>query len=134
MSARIRWCGSRNWTRRGDRGSAEPLFILPVVFVMVLGVVQVGVWAHAQHRVQAVASQTLASARALNGSTALAYQRAEQAQEQLGGAMLQRVEVDVTREPEQARVLVRAQAVSVVPGATLPVSMRVSGPIEHLAP
>nr|WP_272980748.1 hypothetical protein [Nocardiopsis kunsanensis] len=104
------------------------------MFVMVLGVVQVGVWAHAQHRVQAVASQTLASARALNGSTALAYQRAEQAQEQLGGAMLQRVEVDVTREPEQARVLVRAQAVSVVPGATLPVSMRVSGPIEHLAP
>lgn len=105
-----------------------------MVFVMVLGVVQVGVWAHAQHRVQAVASQTLASARALNGSTALAHQRAEQAQEQLGGAMLRQVEVDVTREPDQARVLVRAQAVSVVPGSTLPVSTQVSGPIEHLTP
>ncbi len=126
--------GSREDVQGGDQGGTESLFVLPAVFVMVLAVIQVGVWAHAQHRVQAIASQTLASARTIEGSTAAAHRRADIAQEQLGGAMLDQVEVDVTRGSDRAEVSVRARAVKVVPGVDLPVSAQISGPVEHFAP
>lgn len=118
----------------GDRGSAEPLFILPLVFVMLLGVVQVGLWAHAQHRTQAIASQALAAARAYDGSTASAYERAEQAREQMGGGMLRQVDVQVDRGTEQAKVRVKAHTTSLLPGIGLPVSSEMSGPVERLTP
>ncbi|MEV2279424.1 TadE/TadG family type IV pilus assembly protein [Nocardiopsis sp. NPDC049922] len=130
----VRRRSGRGWGRGSDRGSAEPLFILPIVFVMVVGVVQVGVWAHAQHRAQAIASQTLAAARAYDGSTALARERAEQAQTQLGGRVLRRVEVEVDRTVEAARVQVTARSASLLPGVGLPVSSEMSGPVEHLTP
>lgn len=117
-----------------DRGSAEPLLILPLVFVMLLGVVQTGLWAHAQHRAQAIASQALAAARAYDGSAASAYEQAGQAREQLGGGMLRQMEVDVRRGAAQARVRVEAQTVSLLPGVALPVVSEVSGPVERLAP
>ncbi|WP_075926992.1 TadE/TadG family type IV pilus assembly protein [Nocardiopsis sp. CNR-923] len=126
--------GDKCRERQDDRGSAEPLFILPIVFVMVLAVAQVGVWAHAQHRAQAIASQTLAAARSFDGSTALARERAEHAQTQLGGGMLRRVEVEVDRTVQAARVRVRGQVVSLLPGVDLPVASEMSGPVERLTP
>ncbi|MCY9785177.1 pilus assembly protein [Nocardiopsis sp. EMB25] len=124
----------QRWGSRSDRGSAEPLFILPIVFVMVVGVAQVGVWAHAQHRAQAIAAQTLAAARAFDGSTALAHERAEQAQTQLGGGMLRRVEVEVERTVDLASVQVTARSASLLPGVGLPVASELSGPVERLTP
>ncbi|MCY9787106.1 pilus assembly protein [Nocardiopsis sp. EMB25] len=126
--------GERCRGERGDRGSAEPILILPVVFVMVLGVVQAGMWAHAQHRAGAIASQALASARAFDGSTASAYERAEQAQRQLGGGVLEGMDVEVHRTSEQARVRVTGNVVGLVPGMDMPVSSEVSGPVERLTP
>lgn len=117
-----------------DRGSAEPLFILPMVLVMLLGVIQVGVWAHAQHRAQTIASQALAAARAYDGSTASAHEQAEQARQQLGGHMLRQVDVHVGRGTNQAWVRVEARAVSLVPGVGVPVVSEVSGPVERLVP
>lgn len=122
------------WGSRSDRGSAESLFILPVLFVMVLAVVQVGLWAHAQHRAQTVASQALSAARVFDGTTAAAYERAEQAHNQLGGTVLRQVRVEAERGSEQARVRVDGQAPSLLPGIRVPVSSQVSGPVEHLAP
>lgn len=119
---------------RCDQGSAEALVILPVVFVMLLAVVQVGLWAHAQHRAQTVASQALSVARAFDGSTTAAYERAEQVNNQLGGTVLQETQVDVDRGSEEARVRVSGQAPSLLPGARMLVSSQVSGPVEHLAP
>ncbi|WP_235006417.1 TadE/TadG family type IV pilus assembly protein [Nocardiopsis sp. JB363] len=122
------------WWSRSDRGSAEALFVLPVVFVMVLAVVQVGLWAHAQHRAQTVASQALSAARAFDGSTFAAYERAEQAHDQLGGSVLRAMRVEADRNADQARVRVSGQAPSLLPGARVPVSSEVSGPVERLAP
>lgn len=134
MTASVSGRSRRWWRAREDRGSAEPLFVLPLVFVMILGVVQAGVWAHAQHRVQAIASQTLAAARAFDGTTASAYARAGQAQEQLGGGALHQVEVEVDRTVELARVRVRGQGMSLLPGVKVPVTSEMSGPVERLAP
>ncbi|MBR8741430.1 hypothetical protein DSY14_06775 [Nocardiopsis sp. MG754419] len=105
-----------------------------MVFMMVLAVVQMGLWAHAQHRAQTVASQALSAARAFDGTTTAAYERAEQAHEQLGGSVLRQVRVEAERGPEQARVRVSGQAPSLLPGARVPVSSQVSGPVERLAP
>ncbi|RKS04971.1 TadE-like protein [Nocardiopsis sp. Huas11] len=126
---------ARKWlTARSDQGSAEVLFVLPVVFVMVLAVVQAGVWAHAQHRAQAVASQTLAAARAFDGTAAGAYERAEQARDQLGGGVLQGAQVEVQRTGQRARVRVTGQAVSLLPGVVVPVTYEAAGPVERLTP
>jgi hypothetical protein len=105
-----------------------------VVFVMVLAVVQAGVWAHAQHRAQAIASQALAAARAFDSTAAGAYERSELAQQQLGGGVLQGVQVDVDRGGDLARVRVTGRAVSLLPGVAVPVSSEVSGPVERLTP
>ncbi|OKI21362.1 hypothetical protein A6A08_21210 [Nocardiopsis sp. TSRI0078] len=105
-----------------------------MVFVMLLGVIQVGVWAHAQHRVQVISSQALATARAYDGSAAAAYEQAEQAREQLGGGVLHQVDVRIDRGAAHARVRVGARAVSLLPGAGLPVASEVSGPVERLTP
>ncbi|MEE2038929.1 hypothetical protein Q8791_17055 [Nocardiopsis sp. CT-R113] len=110
------------------------MFILPITFVMVLAVVQVGLWAHAQHRAQAIASQTLAAARAFDGTTAGANERAEQAQEQLGGGVLRTMEVDIDRSAYLARVRVTGKAVSLLPGMGVPVASEMFGPVERLVP
>ncbi|WP_306369674.1 TadE/TadG family type IV pilus assembly protein [Nocardiopsis sp. CC223A] len=117
-----------------DRGSAEPLFVLPLVFVMVLAVAQVGLWAHAQHRVQVIAAQALAAARSFDGTVHQAREQAARAEEQLGGGILQGTEVEVERRPEAARVRVSGRAVSLVPGVGVPVSSEVTGPVERLVP
>lgn len=124
--SRARWAGS------GDRASADVLFVLPIVFVMVLGVVQTGMWAHAQHRAQTIAAQALSTARAHDGSAEAARGRAEQAREQLGGDLLHQVRVEVDRDATRARVQVRAQTFSLLSGWSLPVHAQVSGPVEHL--
>lgn len=134
MNTRSRCRSGRSRRSDDDRGSAEPLFVLPIVFAMVLAVAQAGVWAHAQHRTQAIASQALASARAFDGSAEAARERAEQAREHLGGGVLHRVEVEVDRTTDLARVRVAARTVGLVPGTGLPVSAEMSGPVERLAP
>lgn len=120
--------------RHKDRGSAEPLFILPITLLVLLAVVQVGLWAHAQHRAQTVASQTLSAARAFDGSTDIASVRAEQAHDQLGGGVLRAVRVDVDRSADLAHVRVSGRALSLLPGTRIPISSQVSGPVEHLVP
>lgn len=125
---------ARKRVESSDRGSAEPLFILPLVFVMLLGVVQVGLWAHAQHRAQAIASQALAAVRAYDGSAASAYEQTAQAREQLGGGVLHQFDVRINRGTERAQVRVRARTVSLLPGGGLPVVSEVSGPVERLVP
>lgn len=117
-----------------DRGSAEPVLVLPVVFVMVLAVAQTGLWAHAQHRTQVVAAQALAVARSFDGTAQQAREHAAQAEEQLGGGILQGTEVEVERGPDGARVRVSGRAVSLVPGVGVPVSSELTGPVERLVP
>ncbi|GAB3734094.1 TadE/TadG family type IV pilus assembly protein [Nocardiopsis nanhaiensis] len=125
---------SERANRSDDRGSAELLFILPLVFVMLLAVVQVGLWAHAQHRAQAVASQALDAALAFDGTEDAAHERAGHAHDQLGGGVLRSVRVEVDRSADQARVSLSGRAPSLLPGVGVPVSSQVSGPVEQLTP
>ncbi|GAA4898317.1 TadE/TadG family type IV pilus assembly protein [Streptomonospora salina] len=115
---------------RGDRGAAEAALSLAATFVLVLAVVQVGLWAHAQHRAQAVAEQSLAALRGADATTATARVRAEQARTDLGGHLLRDVDIDLQRGPARARVQVRAEVTALLPGWAPSVAAELSGPVE----
>ena len=127
----------RGSDRRSDRGSAtaETVIVVPLAFLVLMTVVQFGVWAHATHIAHAAATTGLAAARA-DGRTAAAGQR--EATGLLatlgGGGLLDDPVIVTTREPDRATVRVEGTAASVVPGLRLPVRVEVSGPVDRFVP
>jgi len=122
----------------GDRGagSAELVVATPLLMLLILLVIQFGIWAHATHVAQATAEEALAAAR-LQGATAAAGQnRASQVLGQIGGAILISPRVTVTRTATTVTVTITADAERVVPlpGLALPVTVTVTGPVERFVP
>ncbi|WP_433697044.1 TadE family protein [Nocardiopsis sp. CA-288880] len=117
---------------RGDRGSADVLFAVPLMFAMLLGILQYGMWTHAHHRAQAVATEALAAGRAFDGSERQGRERGHAMVHDLGGAVLQDVRVRVERRAGTTRATVTGTAVSLVPGWYPPVETTLSGPTEHV--
>ena len=117
---------------RSDRGSTELVMVLPLAFAMLMAVFQVGLWAHAQHRGEAVAERAMASARAYDATAATGQREGRRALEQLRGAMLRDAHLHVERAGGQAHARLTASAPSLVPGWTPQVSAQRSGPVERL--
>ncbi|MEE2037568.1 pilus assembly protein [Nocardiopsis sp. CT-R113] len=117
---------------RDDRGSADTLFVIPLMFTMLLGILQYGMWIHAHHRAQAVATEALAVGRAHDGSAREGRERGLAMVGDLGGAILQDVRVRVERRDGTTRTTVTGTAVSLVPGWRPTVSATLSGPTEHV--
>ena len=114
----------------GDRGSADLAISLAVCFFLLMLIVQVGTWAHAQHRAQAIAEQTLSALRAADATTATGTARAEQATTDLGGELLRHTTVEVERGTATARVEVQAVVRGPIPGWAPPVHAELSAPVE----
>src|SRR5258708_40066636 len=72
----------------GDRGagSAEVVVATPLLMLLILLVIQFGIWAHATHVAEATAEEALAAARVQGGTAAAGQQRASQVLGQIGGA------------------------------------------------
>ena len=122
----------------GDRGagSAEVVVATPLLMLLILLVIQFGIWAHATHVAQATAEEALAAAR-VQGGTAAAWQaRARQVLGQIGGAILLSPHVTVTRTATTVTVTITADAERVLPlpGLGLPVTVTVTGPVERFVP
>ena len=120
--------------RRADRGSAtaETVIVVPLAFVMLLGAVQFGVWAHASHTAHAAATAGLQVARADTGTAESAHQEAAGLLDDLGGnSLLQDPAITVARDGTQATVRVEGTAATVVPGLRLPVRAQVTGPVDR---
>jgi Flp pilus assembly protein TadG len=123
----------------GDRGagSAELVVATPLLMLLILLVIQFGIWAHATHVAQATAEEALAAARVQGGTGAAAGQnRASQVLGQIGGAILISPHVTVTRTATTVTVTITAMAERVVPlpGLALPVTVTVTGPVERFVP
>ncbi|GAB3715847.1 TadE/TadG family type IV pilus assembly protein [Nocardiopsis oceani] len=116
---------------RDDRGSADMLVALPLLFAMLIGLVQYGLWAHAQHRAQAAAAEALAAGRVFEGSAREGRMRGEAFAEGLGGRVLEDLRVHVERRDGTAHARVEAVSISLIPGFTPTVSASLSGPIEQ---
>jgi len=116
-----------------DDGSAtvELVIATPLVALLLLLVVQFGVWAHAAHIAQAAANQGLQTARAYRSSAAAGEADTRALLDQSAGSLLSDRTVSVTRTATTVTVVVTGRAATVVPGLRLPVRVTVTGPVER---
>src|SRR6266567_4056943 len=103
--------------------SAELVIVTPVLLLLVLLVVQVGLYFHASHIALAAAEEGARAARTRLGTAAA-----------LGDGLIRSPVVTATRSPATARVEVRGQVATVVPGLRLTVDRAVESPIERFIP
>src|SRR5260221_1674947 len=108
----------------GDRGagSAEIVVATPLLMLLILLVIQFGIWAHATHVAQATAEEALAAARVQGGTAAAGQARARQVLGQIGGALLPNPPLRVTPTATTLTVTNTAhpQRVLPLPGPCLP--------------
>jgi Flp pilus assembly protein TadG len=132
-SLRLRW---RQLAAQPDRGAAtiELVLAVPVLLLMLMLVVQAGVWWHATHIAQAAATAALDAARAEGGSTADGQAAGATTLRALAGGALQRPRVEVTRTATRTSVRVSAVAEAVIPGVRWTVQATATGPTEHFVP
>lgn len=119
-----------------DRGGATVEFVLavPLLLLMVLFVIQAGVWMHATHIAQAAAVRALDTARVEGGSTLQGEKAGGDTLTALGSTVLRDPSVSVTRTATQAHVEITGTAAMVVPGVRWPVRATASGPVERFVP
>ncbi len=104
----------------------------PLLVLLVVGIVQFGVWLHATHTAQAIAAQALQTARVSQGNAVAGRAQAEALLTAAGRRIILHSSVDVVRDAQRARVAIRGQAQQVLPFLSVPVSVSVSGPVERL--
>lgn len=121
------------WWRNDDgSAAAEMTLITPLLVLVVVGVVQFGVWLHATHTAQAIAAQALQTARVSDGSEASGRAQAEVLLNAAGRGLVLHPSVDVVRDAQRARVTIHGQAQRVLPFLNLPVNASAAGPVERL--
>lgn len=118
-------------TAEEDRGSTELVVATPVMLLLLALLVQVALWAHADHLTQTIAQHGHAQTRVLEGTEAEGQARAQEVADQLRGELLQELTISVERTGEQARVQVNASVPTVLPSLDWPVSSQVTGPVER---
>lgn len=117
---------------RSQNGDAvtETVVVVPALMLLVILVIQVGLWWHAQHVVTAVAREGVKTAR-LSGSTAEdGRRRALGFLAATGGGVVLEPTVVVARANDRATAQVSGRAVAVLPGLALPVRSSAVGRTE----
>ena len=108
------------------------MIIVPVVLLAVFATVQAALVFHAQSIVEAAAQDGLRAAQAYNGSQGDGMAAATLLLDQAGGnGLITGRSVQVDRGPAVARVEVRGQVVTLVPGWSRAVSGIAEGPVER---
>jgi Flp pilus assembly protein TadG len=122
----------------GDSGSSaiELVLLTPVLIALVFAVIQAALLWHARHVALAAAQQGDRLARVAAVTTDDATIRAATVDyiHSLGADLVGDPVVTVTRAGGWATVTVTGRAVSLLPGATLPVHAVARGPVETFRP
>lgn len=121
---------------RGDRGSvsAELVIATPLLFFMVMAIVQFALWSHATHIAQAAAAQGLATARVQDATAAQGDAAARHLLDQLGHGPLTHARIDATRSGDAVMIRVSGDTTAVIPLLYLPVHAEATGPVERFIP
>lgn len=123
--------------QRNERGETmvQTVIVAPALFLLIMGVIQVALIAHAQNVAEAAAQEGVAAARKFNASAADGEATASAALADLGPRMLTGREVVVARTATTATVTVTGRALSIVPGFGRTIVETSSGPVErYVAP
>jgi Flp pilus assembly protein TadG len=117
---------------RGEAGDAvtETVILVPVLLLLIMVVIQFGLWYHAEHVVQAAAQEGVRAARAEGSTSDAGRERAEQFLASVGGSVIDGPQVESTRDGRQASVVVTGKAVAVIPGVHLDVRAHATSPTE----
>ncbi len=124
---------SRPGPEFAERGAASTqlVLVMPLLLLMVMLILQFGLWYHGSH-VAIAAAQEGARAARLEGSTAAEGEaRARTFLAALGRDVVGEPVVVATRDAEVARVEVSGLSVAVVPGFRLPISAASEGAVER---
>jgi len=130
---RARW---RRVAARPDAGgaTAELVIAMPLLLLIVMFVVQAGVWMHATHIAQAAATRAANSAAAYQASAAAGQSAGSETLAAIGSGVLKNPSVSVTRTATEVRVEIVGTAATVVPGITWTVRAVVVRPVERFVP
>lgn len=118
---------------RGEDGDAttETVLIVPVLLLLIMMVIQFGLWYHAEHVVQAAAQEGVRTARVHGGTADDGRSRATQFLVAAGGSVVDGPVVDASRDAQRATVKISGQAVAVIPGLSLGVHAEATSPTEE---
>jgi len=118
-----------------DRGSSTVEFVIAsaAMVLLLLMVVQVGVWYHTRAVAQTAARHGLDHVRTIDGSPSEGIDVASEFLDQSGGGLENR-NVDATRTAAVSSVTVSGRVVSILPGVSFTVSVTVDAPTERIEP
>lgn len=121
---------------QSERGAASTQLVLvtPVLILMVMLIIQFGLWYHGSHVAIAAAQEGARAARLEGSSAAAGEERARAFLGALGQEVVGEAQVVATRGPEVARVEVSGVSVAVVPGFRLPIHAVSEGNVERFRP
>lgn len=117
----------------GEEGDAvtEMVILVPVLLLLIMAIVQFGLWYHAEHVAQAVAQEGVRAARAEGARPEDGQIRAEEFLAATGASIIDQPVIAVARDAEQASVRVSGTAVAVIPGLHLEVHGQAVSPTEE---
>lgn len=126
---------ARNERRSDDRGSSTVEFVIcaALMVMLLIVIVQVGVYFHTRAVAQTAARQGLDQVRVVDGSTDSGVATANEFLDQAGGSLEDR-NVTATRTAVHATVTVSGSVVSIIPGLDLHVDVTVDAPLERVTP
>ena len=117
--------------RDAGTSAVELVITMPALLLLVLVVIQFGLWAHAQHVGLAAAQDGATAARAYGATEDAGRDRATRSLDRLGPTILRNPAVEVDRTPKEVTVTVTGQATSILGLFTFPVHERARGPVER---
>lgn len=128
-----RW---RRVAARSDAGAAtaELAIAMPLLLLIVMFVIQAGVFMHATHVAQSAATRTANAAAGYQSSAAAGRDAGEQTLAAIGDGVLKDPSVSVTRTATEVRTEITGTAATVVPGVRWTVRATVVRPVERFVP
>lgn len=122
---------------RNERGEAmtQTVIVAPVLFTLIMVVIQFALVAHAQNVAEAAAQEGVAAARRFDANEVDGSAKATAALASLGPRMLTGQSVSIRRTSTTTTVTVRGQVLSLIPGYSHTINETASGPVErYVAP
>jgi Flp pilus assembly protein TadG len=118
---------------RDERGavSAELVIATPLLLLLIMTVIQLALWEHAEHIATAVAQQGVSIGRLQSQTAGAGQQEAQSVLDQLGPSVLTGSKITATRTAEMTTVTVTGHAESIVGLFSLPVRATASGATEN---
>ena len=120
--------------RRDDSGSVELVIVFPVALMVILLIIQAGLWFLARASARDAATDGARAAAGVGATAATGQAAARSALAQLSGPVLTDASVSASRNQITSGVTVKGRTESILPGLSLPVSATVSVPTESFRP